>query len=392
MAHDLIGAMMRDFTRREREMSLLRSLMVVLAWALLAGHAGAAPSQLVVVLGENDGALKPPFPTFHLRVGERMNILATGDAALEIEKARLASETLTLRLDDVPVPGLRFETKRLADKPEDGLLVSVDLARRSEDDANRKAWDDVFRRSGDYQLKARPSLAIGNGPARPVDAKRLEYIYVAEGPHVAAILGVALLLFLLAYWWLARNPTALRNDRNGVYSLGKSQMAFWGLMVLLSFVGVWVMTGTMERIPAQALVLLGISGATGLGAVVIGNSKEAKAKADLDDELRKLQAEQLALGAQFPGASAARLAQVPRDIAALAAKPASRGFLLDICSDGDGLSFHRLQTVIWTLVLGVIFVRSVAQVMSMPEFQDNLLILMGISSGTYLGFKFPEKA
>ena len=382
---------MHDLHDLKANMSLLRSLMVLLVWTAFAGHASAAQSLLTAVAGDSSGAA-PSSQQFRVRLGERLNILATGDVALDIDKARVIPGGLTLLLDDIPVPGLRFSTRQLSDKPENGLLVSFDLVRRSEDDANRKSWDDVFRRSSEYELKARPSLVVGTGPARAVDATRLQFIYVAEGSRVALVLGIALVFFLLAYWWLARNPTALRNERNGVYSLGKSQMAFWGLMVLLSFVGVWCMTGTMERIPAQVLVLLGISGATGLGAVVIGASKEAKAKTDLDDELRKLQAEQLALGAQFPAASAARLAQVPRDIAALAVRPASKGFLLDLCSDGDGLSFHRLQTVIWTLVLGVIFVRSVAQVMSMPEFQDNLLVLMGISSGTYLGFKFPEKA
>jgi len=28
--------------------------------------------------------------------------------------------------------------------------------------------------------------------------------------------------------------------------------------------------------------------------------------------------------------------------------------------------------------------------LKLPSFDDNLLILMGISSGLYLGFKFPE--
>jgi hypothetical protein len=27
----------------------------------------------------------------------------------------------------------------------------------------------------------------------------------------------------------------------------------------------------------------------------------------------------------------------------------------------------------------------------MPQFNDTLLTLMGISGGTYIGFKFPEK-
>jgi hypothetical protein len=51
-----------------------------------------------------------------------------------------------------------------------------------------------------------------------------------------------------------------------------------------------------------------------------------------------------------------------------------------------------LQVVIWTLVLGVVFVVSVIQTMSMPEFPGSLLILMGVSNVTYLGFKIPEKA
>ena len=47
--------------------------------------------------------------------------------------------------------------------------------------------------------------------------------------------------------------------------------------------------------------------------------------------------------------------------------------------------------VVWTIVLGVIFAWSVYRNMTMPEFDASLLTLMGISSGTYVGFKFPEK-
>ena len=43
------------------------------------------------------------------------------------------------------------------------------------------------------------------------------------------------------------------------------------------------------------------------------------------------------------------------------------------------------------LSLGVIFVASVYKDLAMPEFNATLLGLMGISSGTYLGFKVPEK-
>ncbi|MCR4319604.1 MAG: hypothetical protein NUV74_04605 [Candidatus Brocadiaceae bacterium] len=70
----------------------------------------------------------------------------------------------------------------------------------------------------------------------------------------------------------------------------------------------------------------------------------------------------------------------------------SRGFWRDICDDGNGASFHRLQVVLWTMVLGAVFVQTVAQVMSMPEFPETLLTLLGISNATYLGFKIPEKS
>jgi hypothetical protein len=42
----------------------------------------------------------------------------------------------------------------------------------------------------------------------------------------------------------------------------------------------------------------------------------------------------------------------------------------------------------WNLVFGVIFVRAVYYKLAMPEFSNDQLLLMGISNGTYLGFKW----
>ncbi len=65
-------------------------------------------------------------------------------------------------------------------------------------------------------------------------------------------------------------------------------------------------------------------------------------------------------------------------------------FIQDILSDADAISFHRLQIAVWTVVLGIIFGVSVYNVLSMPTFSATLLGLMGISGGTYIGFKIPE--
>ena len=69
----------------------------------------------------------------------------------------------------------------------------------------------------------------------------------------------------------------------------------------------------------------------------------------------------------------------------------SMGFLHDILSSGEGVGFHRFQMAAWTVVLGIIFVRSVYRELTLPDFDTSLLGLMGLSSGTYIGFKFPEK-
>jgi hypothetical protein len=183
----------------------------------------------------------------------------------------------------------------------------------------------------------------------------------------------------------------LRDGDTRLYSLGKSQMAFWGLLVLLCFVGVFILTGTMERIPPQTLILLGISAATGLGAVLIGNSK----KSEFHTTIEGLKREQQNLAGQpVTPENTAHVEAINLEIEGLKKQMQSvpsKGFWRDILDDGNIPSFHRFQVVLWTVVLGAVFVRSVAQVMSMPEFSETLLTLLGISNATYLGFKIPEK-
>jgi len=69
----------------------------------------------------------------------------------------------------------------------------------------------------------------------------------------------------------------------------------------------------------------------------------------------------------------------------------SEGFVMDLLSSGEGVGFHRFQMAVWTIVFGIIFIRSVYRELTMPNFDASLLGLMGISSGTYIGFKIPEE-
>jgi hypothetical protein len=329
---------------------------------------------------------------FRFKMGETLQIRVAGDLATKI-RADLAeagaSKNITLYFDGVRMTDMKSTPIQLATGKE--LRFNFDLVRDPTDDGSRKAWDTLLKKKRHESMTIQPSLAVGHDLPLEVQSAYPFRFYVASRSAIglAMILGLAALVGAL--YLLVACSKALRDSDTGPYSLGKSQMAFWGLLVLLSFLGVWALTGTMERIPPQVLILIGISGATGLWAAVIGDSKKSEiTKLRLEEKM--LQKRAVPSGALSPE-DRDRLVVVKAKIDELSRSPEQRrstGFFQDICCDSDGLSFHRLQVVMWTIVLGAVFVDSVIQAMSMPEFPEAALTLLGISNGTYLGFKFRE--
>ena len=72
----------------------------------------------------------------------------------------------------------------------------------------------------------------------------------------------------------------------------------------------------------------------------------------------------------------------------------SRSFIRDILSDGvqNGVAFHRLQVLSWTLAYWGIFILTLIHKITMRDFDATQLALMGISGATYLGFKLQESS
>lgn len=187
------------------------------------------------------------------------------------------------------------------------------------------------------------------------------------------------------------------------YSLALLQMAFWFCLSLAAYVYICLVTMQVHVPMGSVLGLLGISSTTGLAAIFVDKQKGAtSAHLAAEREALKSRIEDLTKGTITAGsASEAELLQKKSRLAMVEAlleiSPAetlpatSKGFLNDILSDGESVSFHRFQIAVWTIVLGVVFVWSVYRNITMPEFDASLLTLMGISSGTYVGFKFPEK-
>lgn len=291
-----------------------------------------------------------------------------------------------------------------------------------------KDWSAVFGRPA---FKARPvRVQIGEKGQAPFEGSNIVQISTLPlGPFAA--FGVAFAILLTMFVMVARTSDVLRDNSPAPaagrrpYSLAKTQMAIWFFVVLAAFLFIFIVTRTYEPLTGAVLALIGISTATALSAIVIDSNKQAairNAGEELDKERLQLEAEIHALdtriagtktriAAPAPGDDPARLKdQLTADEADLANKqtrhdqvtqrqiaassqeipPRSKRFLDDILSDEYGVSFHRLQMLVWTIVLVLIFTFVVYHSLAMPDFDEKLLALMGISSGTYLGFKFPE--
>jgi hypothetical protein len=162
------------------------------------------------------------------------------------------------------------------------------------------------------------------------------------------------------------NEKGIKNPKVS-FSLGRTQLAFWTVIIISSFIFLYIEPNciTVEfcgfvvpKLNSTTLALLGISAAT----TVISKT--------IDNEQKENQ------GTGIP----------QQDIP-------SKGFFTDIISDEKGVSIHRLQNVVWTLIVGFIYISHVACKCVFPD--ENVITLeflglMGISTGAYLGLKLNE--
>ena len=295
-------------------------------------------------------------------------------------------------------------------------LVQIRLNRGK---GNDDLWGDLLGQPSALTKQVKVSVGLENG--YPIEeAQRFDLIIIHQWGFWSCL--VLLLILLLSTLYLGRRTSLLRSssakrDDNKLYpySLGSAQMAFWFILVVSSFLLIWLITGEYGTITTSTLVLIGIGAGTALGATLVDNSKSSTAagqtidyeaeKTMLTNRINEIKSSLADPNNPPQGASdlqteldtkQARLLVVNSMLDQLRAQPdapASKGFFKDILSDSGngGVSFHRMQIVTWTIVLGIIFINSVYDRLAMPEFSGTLLALMGISSGTYLGFKGTEK-
>ncbi|HKS24688.1 MAG TPA: hypothetical protein VJZ76_17965 [Thermoanaerobaculia bacterium] len=263
-----------------------------------------------------------------------------------VAKANNDCAQIVLFLDGMPIKGLKPEScDRIAGHIRYRLL-------RTNDADN--AWHSLL---GSPQGFTRiVNVTVGPDTQNTI-ANQMEF-KLQVLPRKQFWMFVLLLAVMLAIFvMLCRRTALIRGGSPEVppaqrpYSLSLFQMSFWFFLVIAAYVFLWLINDELDTITESVLALIGIGAATALSATLIDQNKPTPVSTDK-----------------------------------------SAGFLRDVMSDPAGISLHRFQMFAWTLILGVIFVGSVYHNLEMPQFSATLLGLMGISSGTYLGFKVPEKA
>jgi len=293
---------------------------------------------------------------------------------------------------------LRFELRRVADEPD-----------------NQAAWNTVLRRTNLFTAR---TVTAGVGlESDSIVYGDAEMKLIVASPRTVSVAIIGFFILLGLFLWLARASDIVRDadiaplpGQRRTFSLARCQMAWWFFLVAGSYVYLWIVTAQLVSLTSGVLVLIGISAATGLSSMIVDQShlsEDDRRRIPLEREVKGLQrdAHKLTRLAAAPGLSAeaqrfledertqkkARLDDIAKTLASLAPaiRPISKG-LIDILRDnGDSVSFHRFQIATWTLILGFVFIQRVYTDLSMPDFDATLLGLMGISSGTYLGFKLP---
>ena len=141
------------------------------------------------------------------------------------------------------------------------------------------------------------------------------------------------------------------------YSLSRTQLAVWTTVIASTYVyEVLCNNCNSMGLNSTALILMGISTGTTAIASLMDTSEIQKGQARHQDQ-------------------------------------PSQGFFTDILSDENGISIHRFQNVIWTIIAIIIYMHEIFMnnlVQCLPDLNQTLLALTGISSATFLTLRGKE--
>lgn len=269
---------------------------------------------------------------------------------------------------DTPLPrgsGDSEESNQQADSVVTFRLM-FPLTRDLSSDTGKESWKKLLGGLGKERKEVPVSIGLLNGPPLPSTYRaqfvRLGAVGLAAFILIAIVLGIGFLVVAQKTGALRDKepaPPDLKKPTDRAYSLSRMQVAIWTLLVVYAYLFIWLITGEYNtEIPRTILAILGISAGTYATAASIDNQKTGSPQS---------------------------LGRNPVTVAK------TEGLPTDLFTGANGAGLHRVQFGLWSVVLMIVFVVTVYDTLAMPQFDNSLLGLMGISSAAYAGMKIPEQ-
>jgi hypothetical protein len=146
------------------------------------------------------------------------------------------------------------------------------------------------------------------------------------------------------------------------FSYSRVQLAWWTIIIFSSIISALFLHNGLPVLFNSTLYLLGIASGTTAAARLIDVSDQLKNNSFRHQDMN-----------------------------------GGTNFLMDILSDGNGISIHRFQTVLFNILLGCWFIYNVVFNLAakniegiIPDIQPNYLVLLSLSTLTYTALKATE--
>jgi len=361
------------------------------------------------------------------RASIRDVVTVKGDNLGKLFDKACAGREVVLYMNDWPLK----DVKPLPPTNPASNTLKFKLITHHYEESSKNPWLPILGRPGLSPVKVDVSVGFADGFAIPVNKTASKAIQDQdEGDPVQLKLqvlslwpmlfwGVVFIVMLAIFWSLAqytnilRDPAPAIEGQSGPFSLSRTQGALWFFIIVAAYLFIGIVTGDFsDSINSTALILLGLGAGTLVGSTVIDAQKDTRQnQADTVNAIRRVRQQmnetvtQLGLAKRSlrdasPGSAGydalkdreadfqAQYEQLKSQMRKL--RGISENFLTDILSDANGVSFHRYQIAMWTVVLVVTFGFEVWQNLAMPVFNSTLMGLLGLSAATYLGLKIPE--
>lgn len=223
--------------------------------------------------------------------------------------------------------------------------VELDSAEKIKVRVDTAPKPELKKRAGEYSRTV--IVAVGEQQSDKYTISQLTWGAVLQ-PQVLLVL--VLYLAVIAYLVFGVKASVFKS-KTGRLSLSKIQMGLWTFFFGLAYVVLAAIWREFLDVTQGMFWLMGISSATAVGAkaIVLKNNIDPNAPnpsyllKDYDDKAKEYR-----------------------------------------------LSLHRCQIALWTLIVLSVYIVKCIGTMHLPEIPEKLLILMGVSGGTYLGFNYPK--